>query len=91
MPRGGSRNGAGRKPYPDFTPGGVAINAANCYAYVSRWQRVGAGFQLVPASNWEELQEQAEQEIERLGGHVTMSAIYPCSPELAAAATWEAA
>lgn len=84
MPRGGARLGAGRKPFPEFKPEGIVIDVRNATAYVSRWQRQGAAFNLVPAYNWQGLQDQAEQQVSDLGGSITMSGIYPCSPELAA-------
>ena len=88
MPRGGTRSGSGRKPYPEFKPEGIVIDVRDCVAYVSRWQRVGAAFQLVEAANWNHLEASAEKEISALGGHVTMSGIYPCTPDLAKQATW---
>ena len=88
MPSGGARTGAGRKPYPEIKPGAIAIDVRDCVAYVSRWQRVGGGFQLEPAANHEDLAEQAEQEVSAVGGYITMSGIYPCSPGLAGQAVW---
>lgn len=90
MARGGARQGAGRKPFPDFTPKGVVIDVRNCEAYVSRWERQGAAFQLVEATNWEELEGAATDEVSAVGGYITMSGIYPCSAELAAQAQWTA-
>lgn len=88
MPRGGARQGAGRKPFPDFKPEGIVIDVRNCEAYVSRWERVGAAFQLVEAANWFELSDSAADEVSAVGGYITMSGIYPCSAELAAKANW---
>ncbi len=88
MPRGGARQGAGRKPFPDFRPEGIVIDVRDCVAYVSRWERVGAAFQLVEASNWNELDDAAADEVSAVGGYVTMSGIYPCTPQLAAQAQW---
>ena len=89
MPRGGSRDGAGRKPFPEFKPEGIVIDVRNATAYVSRWQRQGTAFSLVPAHNWQGLQDKAEQEIGDLGGSITMSGIYPCSPSLSAQGIFE--
>lgn len=83
---GGPRPGAGRKPYPDMTPGGIVIDVRNLVAYVARWQRSGSGFALQPAQNWQALEGDAIAEIEALGGGINMSAIYPCGAVLAARA-----
>ena len=90
MPRGGARQGAGRKPYPDFKPEGIVIDVRDCRAYVSRWQRIAGGFQLQPAANWEMLEDEAAAEVSAAGGYVTLSGIYPCSAALAGAAQWPA-
>lgn len=88
MPRGGARQGAGRKPFPDFKPEGTVIDVRDCVAYVSRWERQGAAFRLVEAANWDELEDAAAVEVSAVGGYITMSGIYPCSAELAAQAQW---
>lgn len=80
--RGGTRPGSGRKPYPDFRPAGVVIDVRDTRAYVSRWQRSGSQFWLEEAQNWNELEDAAALEIQAAGGSITMSGIYPCSPEL---------
>ena len=87
-PRGGARQGAGRRPYPQLRPGAVVIDVRNCWVVVSRWVRTGGGFQLEPARNWEALQAQATDEIVAIGGASNLSAIYPCSPALVALAQW---
>lgn len=89
MPRGGSRKGAGRKPYPEIKPGSVVIDVRDCRSYVSKWARVAGGFQLQPAANWETLEDSANEEVSAVGGYITMSGIYPCSTTLAAQAQWE--
>lgn len=89
MPRGGAREGAGRKPYPEIKPGAAVIDVRNGRAYVSRWTREGGGFRLEPAANWEELEDAAANEISAAGGSITMAGIYPVSPALAARAQWE--
>ena len=89
MPRGGSRKGAGRKPYPEIKPGGVVIDVHNATAYVSRWLRIAGGFQLQPAANWEALEDSANEEVNAVGGYITMSGVYPCSTALATQAQWE--
>ncbi len=89
MPRGGARQGAGRKPFPDFKPEGIVIDVRDCVAYVSRWERVGAAFQLVEAYNSYELLDAASDEVSAVGGYITMSGIYPCSAELAAKGEWK--
>lgn len=86
--RGGARQGAGRKPYPELRPGAVVIDVHNCRMIVSRWVRSGGGFQLEPARNWEALEGQATAEIVAVGGAPNLSAIYPCSPALAKLAEW---
>lgn len=86
---GGSRQGAGRKPYPDMRPGKVVIDVRNARAYVSRWQRnEKGGFWLEEAMNWEDLEDAAIVEVEGFGGYITMSGIYPCSNELLEKAQW---
>lgn len=84
--RGGARQGAGRKPYPQIKPGEVVINVGDCRAQVSVWKREGSAFWLEPAQNADELEDAATAEIEALGGHITLSGIYPCSVELASRA-----
>jgi hypothetical protein len=90
MPRGGARQGAGRKPYPDFKPEGIVIDVRDCRAYVSQWVRNVASFQLQPASNWLALEDDAAAEVAAVGGYISMSGIYPCSLELARRAEWPA-
>lgn len=88
---GGPRQGAGRKPWPQMRPGEVVIDVRNARAYVSRWQRSGSQFWLDAAQNWEDLEDAAGEEIESLGGYITMSGIYPCSSELGQKAIFESA
>lgn len=88
MPRGGTRQGAGRKPYPDFKPEGIVIDVRNMTAHVSRWVRVGGAFQLQPATNEADLYDAAALEVAAAGGALGLSGIYPCSSELAALAKW---
>lgn len=89
MPRGGIRQGAGRKPYPDFKPEGIVIDVRDMTAHVARWVRVSGGFQLQPADNVADLYDAAALEVAAAGGALGMSGIYPCSPELAARAMWK--
>lgn len=77
---GGRREGSGRKPYPSIRPGEVVIDVRDTRAYVSIWRRnEGGGFWPEPAQNWEDLEAAAAVEVERLGGYITMSGMYPCS------------
>jgi hypothetical protein len=64
---------------------GYAINVWSCRAALSRWQ----GNRLVAAANWEELEQEACDVLEKLGGAVNISGIYPCSVELALKGVWE--
>jgi hypothetical protein len=64
---------------------GYAINVWNCRAMLSRWE----GHRLVAATNWEEIEDDAVQAVESLGGAVNMSGIYPCPVELAMKGVWE--
>lgn len=77
--RGGRREGSGRKPYPSIRPGEIVIDVRNARAYVSVWRNDKSAFFLEPAQNWEDLEDEASREIEQLGGHITLSGIYPCS------------
>lgn len=41
------------------------------------------------ASNWEELEEQAREEVEAFGGAINISGLYPCSIQLFEQAKFE--
>ncbi|NPV08058.1 MAG: hypothetical protein HPY83_08860 [Anaerolineae bacterium] len=71
----------------DFLMGlpGYVINVWNCRAAVGRWE----GNVLKEALNWEELEEEAIEAIEELGGAVNMSSLYPCPAELAERGVWD--
>lgn len=86
---GGKRQGAGRKPFPQMRPGEVVIDVRNARAYVSQWQHNGSVFWLKEAQNWEDLEDAANEEIEALGGYITMSGIYPCGKTLMEQAKFE--
>lgn len=64
------------------------IDVRNARAYVSRKRGTAVRWTLEPAANWRQLEPLALAEIERQGGSITLSGIYPCSDELAALALW---
>ncbi len=64
---------------------GYVINVWNCRAAVSRYQ----GNRLVSADNWEELEEEATEALEALGGAINWSGQYPCPLELAKRGKWD--
>ena len=67
------------------------ISVWNCRAIVSRRVDLGVGrWSYESAENWEELEDRAIDEVEDFGGAVNMSALYPCSFELAERAEWSA-
>ena len=63
------------------------ISVWNCRATVSRQVDMGNGvWSYEPAANWQDIENAAIDEVEASGGAINMSAIYPCSAELAARA-----
>ena len=68
--------------------GEIVISVWNCRAAVSRYEEAESGLTLVPASNYEELEDQAEQEVYDQGGAVNLSGHYSCSRNLASKATF---
>ena len=65
------------------------ISVANTRATVSRQHPRGNGFDLEPAANWEDLEDEAVQAVLQAGGGINLSGLYPCPPELAERATWK--
>lgn len=68
----------------------MKISVWNCRASVVRRVNHGTncwGYQ--DASNWEELEEQAIEEVEEFGGAINISGIYPCSLHLFERAKFE--
>jgi len=60
----------------------------NCRAAVSQYVRNDGGISVQEASNWQDLEDQAEQEVYDQGGAVNLSGHYPCSRNLASKATF---
>lgn len=63
---------------------GYALDVWNCRVAVSRWQ----GNTLVRVDNWQELEAEAIEALEALGGGYNMSGQYPCPLELAERGVW---
>jgi len=65
-------------------PGRVFIYVDSCRAIVARHRADRIEF----ATNWEELERDAEEEVWKAGGAINLSGWYPCSRELARRARW---
>lgn len=63
---------------------GVHIAVADGRAAVARVDET----QTVYARNWQDLEDEAVEAVEAQGGHVALSGIYECPPELAERAAW---
>jgi hypothetical protein len=69
---------------------GHCISVWNCRAVVSRRRDHADGtWSFVPCANWEELEEEALEAVEAVGGAMNLSGLYPCPPELAEKGIWE--
>lgn len=66
----------------------IIIDVRNTRACVSRKVVTDSSFTYEPCANWEWLEDAASEAIARLGGSVTLSALYPCPPELMRFALW---
>ncbi len=64
------------------------ISVYNLRVAVSRYVKEADGFTIQPASNWEELEEDALREVENQDGARNLSGHYACSGELAARAVF---
>ena len=64
------------------------ISVANLRSVVSRQHPRGNGYDLEPAANWEDLEDEAAQAVLQAGGGVNLSGLYPCPPDLAERALW---
>jgi hypothetical protein len=66
----------------------IIINVKSSRYIVSRFVQTAAyAFQVQPAANWEDLEDQARQAVEDLVGAATTD-YYPCPDELAGQAIW---
>ena len=67
------------------------INVWNVRAFVARreWSEGDKGYVVVPASNAEELEQDAIEAIEAQGGARNISGQYDCPSALAARAIWQ--
>ena len=66
----------------------ILISVANMRSVVSRQHPRGSGFDLEPAANWEDLEDEAAQAVLQVGGGINLSGLYPCPPDLAERARW---
>jgi len=62
---------------------GYVISVSNCRAQVCACIPNERGWTLVPAENWEELEEEAIEAVEAQGGAINISGFYHCPAELA--------
>lgn len=68
--------------------GDIIIDVRGGRAIVSQWRILKSGEGPVSAANASELEEDAAQAVEGMGGYLTLSGQYPCPCELAERATW---
>jgi len=64
------------------------INVSNCRAAVSRKELTASGYRIRHADNWQDLERAAQKAIEKQGGAINISGIYPCPDNLARRATF---
>jgi hypothetical protein len=69
--------------------GQTIISVWNCRAAVSRYEREADSFTLQEASNWQELEDMALDEVYEQGGASNISGHYNCPERLAELATWQ--
>ena len=77
---------------PLLPPGRIIISVWNGRAAVSRYERYKPDSDneiiVVEASNWQDLEAEAEAEAYEQGGALNLSGHYACSPHLATHAVW---
>jgi len=66
----------------------AVISVSNCRCQVGRWLSQGRVLSFQPASNWQELEADAQQAVEQAGGAINLSGVYDCPGTLAQRAVW---
>lgn len=66
----------------------IIIDVRSAAAFVARKRGRRGGFTYEPCANWRQLAPLAVEAVQKAGGGVTLSGIYPCPDALANLALW---